>query len=545
MDLLLAFVLAMSVTMALIPALTRLAGRFDVLDAPGPRKVHTRPIPRIGGVAMVSGALLPLVLWLGGDARLSAFLPAALLLVAAGVWDDRVSLDWQPKLAAQLLAAAIVVGWGDVLIESVAVTGRVELPYLAAVPLTVLFIVGVTNAVNLADGLDGLAGGTTLLCCCAIAMLALTVDARFVATIAIVLAGSILGFLRYNTYPARVFMGDGGSQFLGFTVAVLSVMVTQHAQSPVAAALPLLLLGLPIIDTLSVMAQRILEGRSPFVADANHIHHRLLGLGCAHHEAVVVIYVLQGALFLAAWLLRYESDVAILATFAAFAATVLSVLSLAASRGWRRRPASAGPTAPPLRSDACASADRFGRSLPGLALGVVGLAAAAYSVRTAAVARDVPADVGWLALVLAVATILTLAAARRGPARDWLAHAVLYVGAVLIVYIDVTASPPLPGPIALAGIAVFAGAVMLCFQLAGVRRFRLTTLDVLVIFVALALPNLPGSIASPRELGLAAVKLLVLFYGIELIIGHSDRARAWLLLGGAVVLSTIAMRSLH
>ena len=141
MDLLLAFVLAMSVTMALIPVLMRSAGRLHVVDLPGPRKVHAQPIPRIGGVAMVAGALVPLLFWLDSDPTRMAYLSAALLLLGFGVWDDRASLGYLPKFIGQLLATIIVVAWGDVLIHSVTLAERVELPQAAALPLTVLIMV--------------------------------------------------------------------------------------------------------------------------------------------------------------------------------------------------------------------------------------------------------------------------------------------------------------------------------------------------------------------------------------------------------------------
>jgi hypothetical protein len=173
-------------------------------------------------------------------------------------------------------------------------------------------------------------------------LLALTLDERLVAAVSIILAGSLLGFLRFNTYPARIFMGDGGSQFLGFTVAVLAILITQHESLPISAALPLLLLGLPILDTLSVMAQRLAEGRSPFAADKNHVHHRLLALGFAHYEAVFIIYLTQACLFVFAWYLRYTSDVAIVAVFAGFAVVTLGLLHLGAKYGWRWRMGPAG-----------------------------------------------------------------------------------------------------------------------------------------------------------------------------------------------------------
>ena len=323
MELLLAFILAMVLTMALIPPLMRYAGTLHVLDTPGGRKAHGVPIPRIGGIAMVAGAALPLALWLEVDRLSLAYLASLLIVVGFGVWDDRADLPPWAKLAGQVLAVAIVVLLGGVEIHSVTFAARHELPSLVAVPLTMLFLLGITNAINLSDGLDGLAGGTTFLCCAAIAALSLGSDMAFVTTLAVVVMGSLLGFLRYNTHPASVFMGDGGSQFLGFTVGVLAVLLTQHEALPYSAAMPLLLLGLPILDTLTVMALRIREGRSPFAADRKHLHHRLLALGFDHFEAVAVIYVLQGTLFLLAWWLRFHSDATILATFAAFAAALL------------------------------------------------------------------------------------------------------------------------------------------------------------------------------------------------------------------------------
>src|SRR5262245_22323853 len=237
----LGFLLSMSVTMALIPPLMQVAARYRFLDAPDQRKVHTTPVPRVGGIAMAAGTL------------------------------------------------------------------------------------------------HALAGGTALLSLSALALLAFTSGTPFVGAVAVVIVGAILGFLRFNTHPARVFMGDGGSQILGFSAAVLAVVLTQDETTPLSSALPLLLLGIPIIDTLMVMTQRLLEGRSPFQADRNHIHHRLLALGFDHHEAVVAIYVLQGTLFVVAWFLRYESDPTIIVVFTAVALATIGVLQVAARTGWRWR----------------------------------------------------------------------------------------------------------------------------------------------------------------------------------------------------------------
>ena len=544
MDLLLAFVIAMSVTMALIPMLMRLADRFQVIDVPEPRKVHVRPIPRIGGVAMVAGAVAPLLYWLQSGPTLYAYLLAALLVVGFGVWDDRATLGYVPKFFGQLVAAMIVVTWGGVTIHSLTLTERMELPAAMAVPLTVLFIVGITNAINLADGLDGLAGGTTLLSCCAIALLGLGTGDRFVTTVAIILSGSLLGFLRYNTYPARVFMGDGGSQFLGFTVAVIAVLVTQVETAPFSTALPLLLLGVPIIDTLMVMAQRIREGRSPFSADKNHIHHRLLSLGFDHHEAVIVIYLLQGALLVTAWLMRYESDLSIGLVFAAYSLLFLGSLTGASHTGWRwREPDS-------VRSDGFEDTRRrslraLRERLPRWSIWSIGVGTALYALCIAFTAQPIPVDVGWLCFALSALLIATslLGAARSMP--EWILHGSLYVCAVVLVYLDLTTGVGQRSlAFEVAATCALAASVMLYVRMTTVRRFRLTPLDFLVILVAVTLPNLPGSVAAPRELGLAAVKLLVVFYAVEMLLGHSRPSRVACHSLAALTVSVIAWRAL-
>lgn len=532
--------------MALIPLLQRFAGRLQVLDHPGTRKVHSRPIPRVGGLAMAAGLVVPTLLWLRDDPALAPFLAGACLLLAMGVWDDRAELGPWPKLAAQLVGALIVVVWGDVAIHSITLTDRIELPRAVAVPLTVIFIVGVTNAINLSDGLDGLAGGTTLLCCCAVGLLALSNGLPFVPTVAVILAGSILGFLRYNTYPASVFMGDGGSQLLGFSVATLSVMLTQSSLAPVSSALPLLLLGLPILDTLTVMLQRIREGRSPFSADKNHLHHKLLGLGFDHHEAVFVIYAVQALLFIVAWFVRYESDVVILALYAGFAAVALGALFTAERRGWRLR------QAPDARATALSPLARSivwlrqPHRLPMWSVAAAGAGSLAYALLVALRVRDVPVDVAALAALLAVLLGASLVLRTPPPFMTWLQQAAMYVAVVAVVYLD-TKTPVAASHANLllgAGFALLAACIVVAFRTDPSRRFQVTPLDLLVIFVALALPTLPGTMVATRALGLSALILLVLFYATELCFNRSTLLRRAGLLGSALVLGLVALRGL-
>lgn len=545
MDLLLAFILAMVLTMALIPPLMRRAGALQVLDAPEARKVHEQPIARVGGIAMAVGAVVPLLLWLDFDRVNASYLAAALIVLLFGVWDDRANLRPSVKLAGQLVAVMLVVFVGGVEIHSFTLAGRVELPEWVAAPLTVLVLLGVTNAINLSDGLDGLAGGTTFLCCAALALLGYGAEMAFVPTVAVVTMGCLLGFLRYNSYPAQVFMGDGGSQLLGFTVGVLAVLLTQNEALPYSAALPLLLLGLPILDTLTVMAIRLREGRSPFSADRNHLHHRLLSLGFEHFEAVGVIYLLQGALFLLAWQLRYHSDLVIVAAFVAFAAALLLLLFTAERRGWRwgglgqvRLPTAALSKRLLLMKEP----RRMPRWTAIVAMGCTLAYFAGLSVAVGPVGRDI----GWLAAGLCVLLGFAMLQRPDAPGMTAVSQGALYVAVVIAVYLD-HIEPDMPKWFVFAKLAVFPVltlAVVLRLRLSRERRFEVTPLDLLVIFVALAIPNLPGLRGAPSNLGLSVAKLVVLFYALEMLAGHSERTRAWLWRGGAVFLAVLAARGL-
>lgn len=199
--------------------------------------------------------------------------------------------------------------------------------------MTTAAIVAVTNAINLSDGLDGLAGGITLLTFLFIGYLAYLVKFQAFEVMSVAMVGAIFGLLRYNTHPASVFMGDAGSQLLGFVAVTLSLAVTRrtYQTSPI---LPLLIIGLPIIDTISVMVQRMIEGKSPFKADKNHLHHKLMNLGFYNSESVVLIYIIHAMLVCFAFIFKYESDRFLLISFIMFAAAIILIIFVAEDRGW-------------------------------------------------------------------------------------------------------------------------------------------------------------------------------------------------------------------
>ena len=543
MSYLMPFVVAMAVAMAWLPLLARLATRWRIVDEPGVRKVHATPIPRIGGLAMALGVFAAAAIAIDLQVQDRWFLVAAALLVAFGALDDRLNLDYRIKFAGQLVAVGIVVVLGDVHVRAITLEDRIMLPGWISLPLTVLFLVGITNAINLADGLDGLAGGTTFLCLCAVAVLSSFEDHNASTALCLAFAGAILGFLRYNTYPATVFMGDAGSQLLGFTVGVLSIRATQNLTSQVSAAIPILLLAIPILDTLSVMVQRIGEGRSPFSADKNHIHHKLLALGFGHHEAVMVIYTLQASLIVAAYLLRFESDITILAFVSAFFVTSITVLQMSARFGWRLRRAS-GAAAESAYSR-IVTAIQKSQLVPQLAYQTIVFGIAGYAalivVGTAAISSDV------LALVIALFALSVglMVILRAGP-LSVVEKGALYVTATVLVYLDVMVLPADRPTSILTWIAVSIAAVATAvrLRLQNDRRFQITPLDLIVLFIALVVPSLSGTFKLPHGGALIIAKLLILFYAIEVLVSRAEGRAVWVRVAVVSILAALTIRPL-
>jgi UDP-GlcNAc:undecaprenyl-phosphate GlcNAc-1-phosphate transferase len=292
-----------SVLLALVitPVVIWLARRVNAVDLPGVRKVHVKPISHIGGVAIFLSmmCLIIPVLFLSnviGDAfrgilpQLTVLLSATAFIFLVGLIDDIKGLRARIKFLAQIAAALVVCAVG-VRIKSVAIADWLTLDFgWFSWPLTLLWIVGITNAVNLSDGLDGLAAGISAVACGVIAVFAVYSGQVIMAVLMLALLGSLTGFLFYNFNPAKIFMGDSGSMFLGFTIASSSVMCATKSSALVGLALPVLVLGIPIFDTLFSMLRRFLERRSMFAPDRSHFHHRLLDLGLKQRHAVIVIY---------------------------------------------------------------------------------------------------------------------------------------------------------------------------------------------------------------------------------------------------------------
>lgn len=286
---------ALFVVLILIPPITRLAINLDKVDIPDERKIHSGKIPRLAGIAIFLAVLFSILLFCDITSPVRGFLAGGVIIFATGLYDDLIGLRPGWKLLGEILAALTAVLIGDVALSNLGNlfgTGEIHLGWLA-IPFTVLGIVGVTNAINLLDGLDGLAGGISAIAAVALALLAYMAGHQQLLYLLVALLGALLGFLKFNTYPARIFMGDSGSLFIGFSLAFFSVILCGGAESHVSAVTPLLLLVVPIVDTFIVMVSRWRRGLALSSPDNNHIHHRLLGVGFGHKSTVIIIYTLS------------------------------------------------------------------------------------------------------------------------------------------------------------------------------------------------------------------------------------------------------------
>ena len=540
MQALLGFIVAMSVTMVLMPLLMRWAVPLRILDMPDARKVHAAPVPRVGGIAMGGGIFAALLLGSAGLHFMPALLAGILVLIGFGVWDDRYSLEAGPKFAGQAIAALLAILWGGVSVASLNFSDHVELPAWTALPLTFFFLLGGTNAFNLSDGLDGLAGGMAMLCFCGTALLAFTVNNAVLGGVSVVFVGAVIGFLRYNTHPARVFMGDSGSQLLGFSAAVLAVVLTQDPQAPLSTALPLLLMGMPIIDTVTVMSERTLARRSPFKADRRHIHHRLLAIGLEHRQAVSLLYVLQALLIIAAWYLRFTPDAVVLVVFGSFVAVLLGGLHLAERfHPELRRAALDG------QASAAHAAARFEVPwLRGLVSGVLVATLVAYALWVLAFGAVSGSGLGLLALSLAVLLALSMALRWNQAEVNWVERIALYSSATIAIYLGKRTLPDHAHPELIDYIVfpLMALATVAIVRESRDRRFRLTPLDILVLVVVLVLPNLPGSFANLPELGIGLAEVVLVCYALEALSFSPLQGTRWLRATAAMFLLALAVR---
>lgn len=319
----LAFIVAFSAT----PAVKSLAFKLGVVDVPkDSRRMHKKPTALLGGLAIIAGFFVSILFSIASskllsvgtalvfDTRFLGLIAGSLIIAVLGFIDDKIALSAKLKFPIQIVAALIVAFTGtriEFVTNPFSVIGISTFGPWISYPLTVIWIVGITNAINFIDGLDGLAAGVSSIASMSLFFVSVMrgdPDIR-TAVLAAILAGSVLGFLPYNFNPAKIFMGDTGATFLGFVLGTISIQGTYKSYTAIAIAVPLLVLALPLFDTLFAILRRVASGKSPMAADRGHLHHRLVDMGLTQKQSVSVIYVASAALGLCAVVLDYKGPV--------------------------------------------------------------------------------------------------------------------------------------------------------------------------------------------------------------------------------------------
>ena len=324
-----AFAIAAVLSYFFTPPVKNFAHKVGAIDVPkDARRMHKKPIPRLGGLAIYGGFLCSILIFGQLDETMLCVLLGAAIIVALGIFDDVLALGAKLKFVVQIVAAAIPVCIGDLQIglftnlNPLSDTPFVHLGILA-VPVTIIWIVGITNAVNLIDGLDGLAVGVSSIAAITMLAVALLTGNMPIAITMAALAGACIGFMPYNLNPAKIFMGDTGSTFLGYMLATVSIMGLFKFYAVISFAVPFLILGLPIFDTANAIIRRVAAGRSPMSPDRGHVHHKLIDMGFNQKQVVAILYAISATLGLTAVVLTSSGEVKAIVLLLAVLAAIL------------------------------------------------------------------------------------------------------------------------------------------------------------------------------------------------------------------------------
>ena len=519
------FIIAVFLSSALLPGLIRFASSRRLVDIPDNRKVHTGEIPRIGGVAIALGALLPLLFWMPFDRQVASILAGALIVHLFGIADDIHGLSYRYKFIGQVLAVAIVIFGGDVVVRNYPIIGNAIGSETFHVLFTMFALIGITNAINLSDGLDGLAGGASLMSFVTIAILAYMGGNLTFTLMAVAISGGIMGFLRYNTHPAQIFMGDGGSQLLGFLLGCLVIVLTQNINTALSPSIALLLLGLPVLDTLTVMARRIYERRAPFSPDMTHIHHKLLNIGLSHHGVVFVIYMVQSVMVVSAYVFRYYSDLFLLLLYGAMCLAILVFFKLAEMRGWKLSPASRAPV-----EKGFVERKKLDYS-PAM---LIKLCVLFFLLSGVWLVRDNPL---WVRVMFGGVAVLHLLSFRM--VTRYRLHIIrlgYYLAGIYLLFVMDNRSGSASVENYLHGFVILLAVLTaIGIKITDKTRFSITTLDYLIILIMILVPSLPIQEIAGKQISMFALHLLGFFYALEYMFAARTRKNDFSPLPGLVI----------
>jgi UDP-GlcNAc:undecaprenyl-phosphate/decaprenyl-phosphate GlcNAc-1-phosphate transferase len=293
----LAFLASLITVLISTPFVIKLAIKFGVTDKPNHRKVHEKIMPRMGGLAIFIGVTVGYLVSGLQNEKVTAITVGGILITILGILDDKYELSAKVKFSGQILVALMIVSTG-LTIDFISIPFVVEKFYLGwlSFPITVLWIVGITNAINLIDGLDGLAAGISSIGIATIAIMAGLAGKELILLLSIIILGSTIGFLFYNFHPAKIFMGDTGALFLGYSISILSLLGLYKSVTLFSFLIPIIILGVPIFDTATAIIRRLVHKKPISAPDKSHLHHRILAMGLSHRNTVLAIYAL-GVLF--------------------------------------------------------------------------------------------------------------------------------------------------------------------------------------------------------------------------------------------------------
>ncbi len=510
-----AFLLSLLIGTILTPCLMLGATRMGLLDQPDLRKVHKEPIARIGGIALAIGALVAIGFWAPPHEMVIGTLAGALIIVCMGSLDDFFDLPVRYKFLGQVAAAGVVAVTTAISWQPFSFVFGIDLPFWIALGLAIFVLVTMTNAMNLSDGLDGLAGGLSFLSFGLVAYLAYQINDNLVLYLTLTVMGGLLGFLRFNTYPARVFMGDSGSQFLGFMLGVSALLLTQAERSPISPWLVLFVFGVPLMDLVAVTIQRLLAGGSPFKADQQHVHHKLLLLGFSHHQVVLILYGLQLFLVLVAYVCRWSNDGFLMGLYLLMLAGLgLFYYGVASGRLHSGTFHKWGPGLVSWRNWVDSNQWLSQWCVYGLLAGMIG-----FFLLGALSSFSVAMGISYLALgIVGLMVVGTLANAKAMLLATRMA---LYLGSTFVLYVVelvlVDAAPQLT-TLFQGFFALLIIGLLLAIHLDKDKRFQSNPMDYLLLFLAMAIPGILTIQLGVVDVGEMIAKLIVLFFVCEVLL---------------------------
>jgi len=528
-------------SLAIVPLMIRLAPRLGMVDQPAARKVHSYPIPRVGGWGIAAGVVSAILVWAPEDPIIVVYVWSIVVLFVFGAWDDRRELGHYVKFAGQALAVLPIVVLAGLYITRFPFIEDASVSTGVAMAFSVFALIGMTNAINHSDGLDGLAGGEAILSLVAMGFLAHQAGGGLAVLIAVAVIGAVFGFLRYNTHPAVVFMGDSGSQVIGFSLGVLAVLLIERVDQSLSPAVAVLLLGLPVADILYVLYRRIRQHGNWFRATKNHVHHRLMERRFTHPEAVVIIYGIQIFFVVSGVVLRHASDWLLAGIYIGGCAIVFGGLHFAEKLEWYA----------PRRGDERGMWRWLGRGkrrkfiLVELPRRFLEIAVPAYLVLTSFQIHEVPRAAGLTAIGL-LCLFATLGL-RLGDAQGMLRRGTLFGVVALVVYLSLGYGDESRGWLLTAEricFAVLALAVVVAVRYSPVRRhaeFRTTGMDYLIWLAVVVIAVAAGPLFQQPARFIVA--LLILLYAVELMITERRETRQVLVPSALAAMAILATKA--